>query len=89
MSAKKVNPRRRPATVADVEKARKSARDEAVGYALAMFLTVMRDREGYGAQRLKRVWDGIQDLSDSVARGYVNLDDLVTALKDEAGIEIR
>ena len=84
MSKKKVNPRRVP-----VSKAELDATDLAVETALAMFLTVLRDREGYGPKRLKRVWDGIQDLTDSVTKGYVSLADLKTVLRDEAGIEVR
>lgn len=89
MGSKKTNPRRVPVSKADVDRAKKEARELAVDTAIALFLTVLRDKEGYGPKRLRRVWDETQDLSDSVVRGYVSLDDLKTALREEAGINIK
>lgn len=86
---KKVNPRRKPATVADVEKAAKQAQEIAVKAAWSIFFTVMRDKEGYGGKRLMRVWQEINELSDSVSKGYVSLNDLMRTLEDEAGIVLR
>lgn len=84
--SKKTNPRRCPATQADVEKAKKQAQTIAINYAWAIFFSVLRDKEGYGKERLKRVWNGVNELSDSIAKGYVNIKDLMRALEDEAGI---
>ena len=83
---KKKNPRTKPATQADVIKAKKEAQAQAINYAWAIFFSVMRDKEGYGKKRLRRVWDAVNNLSDSVSKGYVNIKDLMTALEDEAGI---
>lgn len=85
---KKTNPRKRPATMADVERAKKQAQDEAISLAIAVFLTVMVDKFGYDADKLKAVWDEINKLSDSIAKGYVNLWDLKQVLADEYEIEI-
>lgn len=85
---KKVNPRRRPATMADVEKAKRQAVDEAFSFAFAIFFTVMRDKEGYGTRvRLPRLWKRVQDLCDGVHQGYVSLGDLKHELKKQ-GIEL-
>lgn len=86
---KKLNLNRRPATQADVAKAQRKGNDDGVSYALAIFLTVMRDKEGYGARRLRRVWSEINALAESMARGYVTIEDLYTVLEDEAGITVR
>lgn len=85
---KKTNPRKRPATMADVERAKAKAQDEAISLAIAVFLTVMVDKFGYDADKLKAVWDEINKLSDSIAKGYVNLYDLKQVLADEYEIEI-
>ena len=85
---KKINPQKRPATQADIQRAKKKATNDAIGVAWAIFFTVMRDKEGYGIKRLRRVWDHVNDLSDSIARGYVSVDDLKKALADEAGITL-
>lgn len=83
---KKINPRRRPATVADVEKAKKEAKSFAIDAVWAIFFTALRDKEGFGEKRLRRVWDAVNDISDSICKGYVTVNDLRHTLKEEAGI---
>lgn len=85
MAQKRVNPRRRPATLADVEKAKKQAQSEAVKYAWAIMFSVLRDKEGWGIVRLKRLWDEVEDLSDSIEKGYVSVRDLLDTLEEEIG----
>lgn len=89
MAKKKVNPRKRPATQADVLKAKKDAQNMAINYAWAIFFTVMVDKEGYGKKRLNRIWEEVCDLSDSVAQGYVSINDLLETLKEEKGIVLK
>lgn len=88
MKPKKVNPNRRPATQADVKRAKQAAQDEAIKLAWTIFFTVMRDKEGYGIKRLRRLWAEVENLSDSIAKGYVSMDDLRNALREEAGIDL-
>ena len=83
---KKTNPRNIPVSQADIIKAKKEAQSTAINYAWAIFFTVMRDKEGYGKKRLRRVWDAVNELSDSIAQGYVNVKDLMRVLEKEAGI---
>lgn len=85
---KKTNPRRQPATMADVQRAKDTAMAEAVGYAMAIFFTVLCDKEHADVEIMRRVWDEVNDLSDSVAKGYVSVTDLKNTLKREYDIEI-
>ena len=85
--SKKKNPARQ-LRESDIRRIKKEATDNAIRYALALFLSVMRDTEGYGVKRLKRVYAAIEYLADSVSRGYVKISDLEQALKDEADIHI-
>ena len=79
---KKVNPRRRPATLADVNKAKKEAMDIAITSAWEILFTALRDKEGFGYVRLRRVWDEVNYISDSIDKGYIDIDDLVNELKE-------
>lgn len=83
---KRTDPHRIPCSKADVERAKNQATSEAVSYAWAILFTVMRDKFGWGPVRLQRLWDEVNSLSDSIARGYVNVNDLMHTLKKEAGI---
>lgn len=83
---KKVNPRRAPATKADVLKAKREAEDRALETAWSIFFSVLRDKEGYDLDGLKRVWKEVEDLSDSIAKGYCSISDLRDVLKQEEGV---
>jgi hypothetical protein len=85
-SGRKVNPRKRPATQVDVERAKREAQDEAVRYAFAIFFTVLWDKELADMEAMQRVWSEVNDLSDSVASGYVSVSDLLNTLKEEYGV---
>ena len=85
---KKVNPRKRPATHADIQKAKKDATIEAISIAWAILFTALHDKEGWGKVRLQRLWKEIEELSDSIAKGYVSVTDLKHTLKEEMGVEL-
>lgn len=82
----KTNPRRRPATQADVNRAKDDAITETVRFCMVIFFTVLLDKEQADKEILQRVWSEINDLSDSIKRGYVSVADLKTVLKDEYDI---
>lgn len=85
---KKTNHRRRPATQADVKRAKREAQNEALSLSMVIFLTVMKDKEGATNEDLYRIWKEIEDLSDSVVQGYVDLWDLKTVLEKEYNIHV-
>lgn len=85
---KRVNPHRRPVTMATVNRVKEETKDQAVSLAIALFLTVMCDKFGFDAEQLQKVWAEVNDLSDSVVKGYVNVQDLKEVLREEYGIEI-
>lgn len=88
MAKKRVNPHKRPVSHADIVKAKKQTQDQAVNLAIALFLTVMFDKFGFDAEQLQRVWAEVNNLSDSVAKGYVNMRDLITVLDEEYNVQI-
>lgn len=87
--ARKTNPRRRPMNQADVLKAKEDATSEAISYALALFFTVLADKEHAQNEDLMRIWNEINELSQSVIDGYVTIPDLINVLKQERGIHLK
>ena len=86
MPGKKTNPRRRPATQADVARAKREAIDKAIDVSWAISITVLRDHFGFGPVRIRRYWGALQKLSEEIAEGWVSVIDLMTTIKEEAGI---
>lgn len=79
---KKVNPRRIPVSKADVLNAQSFSLDAA----WAIFFSALRDKEGFDNQQLRRVWDQVNYLSDSISKRRISVQDLAQVLEEEAGI---
>lgn len=65
---KKCNPRNRPATQADVERARREGMSEATSSAIAIFFTVLLDKRGWTAKMIQELWRDIDKLSVEIAK---------------------
>ena len=84
----KTNPRRRPATQADVNRAKQDAQSEAISLAMTIMFTALLDKEGFTQEDLQRLWREVNDLSDSIAQGYVSAADLRNVLRREYGVYV-
>lgn len=84
----KTNPRRRPATQADVNRAKKDAQGEAISLAMTIMFTALLDKEGFTQEDLQRLWREVNDLSDSIAQGYVSAADLRNVLRREYDVHV-
>ena len=82
----KTNPRRQPATQADVDRAWKQGLLKGIDNACIIFLTVLVDKFN-GADHIADVWEEINKLSEEIKEGRVSFSDLKTVLKEEYGIE--
>ena len=89
MAKKKPNPRRIPATKADVEKAKKEAEDYAAAYALAIVFTALTDKMGMDYEFVHQVYEHANYVADSVTKKYVTLPQLIHTLREEYGIDIK
>ena len=85
---KKKNPTRQPVTMADLKRAKDASTREAMTAAWAILFTVLRDKEGHGIDDLVRIWQEVEDLSDSIAKGYCTVSDLRVILKEEEGANL-
>lgn len=83
----KVNPRRKPASYADVDRAWKEGCIEGMRLAEAIFLTVLHDRHA-DEVNVQMVWDEIVDKTEAMDKGYFTAADLRRTLKEEYGIEL-
>ena len=83
-TSKKVNPRRRPLSEADVPK----IRDEAIHLAFAIFLTVLKDNFGFNNDQIVYAWERADKLSEEAKDGRIKLWDLVGVLRDEYNIDL-
>ena len=72
----------------DVDRMKKEITSDAVQSAFAIFLMVMRDKWGFGAKRLNRLFKHICDLSEMVGDGYISTAEIKKTLREEMGIEI-
>ena len=55
---------------------------------MVVFFTVLLDKFAASKEDLQRVWDEVNDLSDSVKKKYVSLKDLKTVLVEEYDIHL-
>lgn len=88
MTRNRVNPRRRPASAADVARAKQDAVHEATVAATVILFSVLRDRKGMTTGELQDIWAAVNDRSDSINQGYCSLSDLRDTLAREDGIYI-
>lgn len=87
MSNKK-NPNRIPATQADVKKAYRDGINVGTRNSMVIFFTAMCDKRDQTRDSMKSLWQEIENVSDSIDKGYVSLNDLRQVLKDEYDIPL-
>lgn len=72
----------------DIRGIKRDCTEKATNYAIILLLSVMHDKHGYGKKRLSRILNQLDDLADSIAKGYVRLEDLRSMIEDECGIVV-
>ena len=82
---KKLNPNRVPRTT---EEKINYERAKAIKLTYVIFLSVLCDKIGLTNEDLARAHKGCLELSESIAKGYVNVEDLKKTLREERGLDI-
>jgi len=80
---KKTNPRRKPATQADVKKAKHKAVEEAVRLVVYMVLYVLIDKHNAPREDIQQLAREVNDVADSIAKGYLDWKDIRQVLEEE------
>lgn len=84
----KVNPKRKPATQYDVERARREGRYEGFEGLMGIFLWVRAEVFGDADSDLKKTQEGILYYCQEIKAGRLGLNDIISALQEEHGITI-
>lgn len=69
-----------------IKKLKENATNHAVKVTQLLPLWVLRTKYGFGKKRLLEFSDHYADLMESYSEGYLDLEDIMTALEDETGI---
>lgn len=87
--SRRVNPRRKPASEADVKRAKTDATDKSVRLAIVIFLTVLTDDFNFDHEQIQLAYARMNKLSQEIAEHRINLYDLLTVLSDEYGVDLK
>lgn len=88
MKKKKPNPRRRPATEADVERAKKSAHTLGLKWAIYLILYILLDKHDASKEDLQQLADEINYYAESITEGRITWKDIERVVRDEYEIEL-
>lgn len=85
---KKVNPRRQPATQADVDHAREAGRVEGTQFALTCIVWLLCDKHDAPIDDVKQFSGEFQYLNENISAGNVRFSEVKRALKEEYDWEV-
>lgn len=83
----KQNPRKRPASFADIKRAKKKATDDAINAMVAMFLYSLKDL-GATDEQLDEVMEKFKYTAAGINSGDTNVQDIKSVLNDEYDIQL-
>lgn len=86
--SKKVNPRRRPASQADVEKAKREATVESMKRVLYLILFLLIDKHGAPLEDIQQLAREVNDEADSVASGEIKWKDIEWVVEEEYDVHL-
>ena len=84
---KKINPRRKPITQADADRAWERGIADGVSNASVIFLTVLLDKYN-AADHITDLWNEVNKLSEEIKERRVSVPDLRRVLLEEYGVDV-
>ena len=87
MAKTKVNPRRRPIKLADIERAAKVTRDKAIKAVMAMMFMSAVDVLGCDEKALHELYTRTNKYAEEISEGRITISDLTNTLKEEYEIK--
>ena len=89
MPSNRTNPKKKPATQYDVERARREGRYEGFNGLMSMFLWVTAEDFNFTDSDLEKLQERIMYYCQEIMSGRLKLNDIISALKEEHGITIQ
>lgn len=86
--SKKTNPKRRPATGADVKRAKDAGMTFGVEFGINCVLHILLDKHNAPEEDIMQLRDEFMYLMDSIAKGYVTYADIRQSLRRENNLEV-
>lgn len=83
MNIKKINPRRKPVTQADVNRAKKAATDSAIKLVVYITLYALIDKSGFDKEKIQKIGNDMNYIADSVVKGYLSVEDIRKMVEEE------
>lgn len=83
MGNKKTNPRRQPATMADINRAKTAATIEAMRRMLYLMLYILIDKHQAPREDIKQFAEEFNYYADSIKQGYITWKDIEHVVKEE------
>ena len=84
----KTNPRRKPATAADVNKARQNGMDFGVEFGINCVLYILKDKHNAPDEDILQLHDEFMYLMDSIVKKYVSYADITKTLSGEYDLSV-
>lgn len=88
MKSKKVNPRKRLATGADVEKAKKDATNEAIKRILYLVLYILIEKHEAPYEDIQQLASEVNYYADSITKRYVSWKDIERVVIEEYKVSL-
>ena len=85
MSKKRVNPRRIPMTA---DQARQQGQKQGLDVAMSIIFFALVNSDIIDKDKLSKLWEDVNYVSDSIVKGYINAADLKRTLREEWDIHI-
>ena len=83
---KKINPKKIPCTMEDVNKAQKLGQSQGCDLAFTIFFTALLDKGIIEREEMPHLWASVCYVADSIKEGYVNIYEQQKMLEEEYGI---
>lgn len=85
---KKINPKKKPATMMDVKRAKNQATEQAIIFTKIITFQGLLDEGVLKPEDVKRGWDRVVSLSECINKGLVKYEDMYNTMIDEYGLDL-